>query len=206
MPRGIRQRAGRDGTIYAEGDAAANWYRLISGSVRVFRVLADGRRHIGEFVFPGDMFGFEPGQTHIQGAEAIEPAEFVAYPIAAIERCIVGDAAVRHAIRALLVERLAAAQNRVMALGRLTAAERLADFLLGMARRGDGRFADMPMSRVDVADYLGLTVETLSRLFTNLRQRGIIRLPNAYHVEILDRAALVAASGHSADPAAADFD
>jgi CRP-like cAMP-binding protein len=194
--KGARRVTPRDGEIFGEGDAADRWYRLVSGTVRVFRVLADGRRHIGEFVHPGQFFGFEPGAVHTQSAEAVERADYLVYPIAAIERRMADDPDARRGLQALLMERLAAAELRILTLGRLAAAERLADFILAARRRSaDPRVVALPMSRVDLADYLGLTVETVSRLFTSMRRRGIIRLPTANRIEILDRAALAAASG-----------
>ena len=208
-PQAAPQMVPRDHALYAEGDSARSWYRLLSGSVRVFRVLRDGRRHIGEFVFPGQFFGFEPGPEHIQGAEAIEAASVVVYSCERIERRVAEDSAARGAVRNLLLERLAAAQERIMNLGRLDARGRLAAFLLAMAQRKcksnpSGLVAELPMSRIDVADYLGLTVETVSRLFTALRCAGAIRLPTANRVEILDAAALDAASGGTVDTAARD--
>lgn len=192
---------GRDRRIYAEGDAATAWYRLLSGTVRVFRVLADGRRHIGEFVFQGQFFGFEPGRAHAQGAEAVEPATAIAYSCVAIEQRMAQDHHARRVISGLMVERLAAAQRRVLMLGSLDASERLAAFLLEMARRLPGPAADrlvaeLPMSRADIADYLGLTVETVSRVFTALRRQGAIHLATANRVELLDPAALDCASGY----------
>ncbi len=198
-PQGAALMFARDDSIYAEGDPARSWYRLLSGSVRVFRVLRDGRRHISEFVFPGQFFGFEAGAAHIHGAEAIEAASVVAYSCERIEQRMAEDAAAREALRRLLMDQLAQAQERIMLLGGLNATGRLAAFLLGMAQRRTkanplGLVADLPMSRIDVADYLGLTVETVSRLFTALRQRGAIRLPTANRVEILDAGMLAVAS------------
>ncbi len=198
-PKGSVHIVARDGTIFAEGDPARCWYRVTSGSVRVFRLLRDGRRHVSEFVFPGQIFGFEAGPLHSQGAEAIEPAAIVAYSCEAIEHSIAADSSARLAVRDLLMERIAEAQERIMLLGGLNATGRLAAFLLGMAQRRSranplGRVADLPMSRVDIADYLGLTVETVSRLFTALRGRGAIRLAGPNRVEILDPAALETAS------------
>jgi CRP-like cAMP-binding protein len=199
-PKGSAQMVARDGAIYAEGDPARSWYRLLSGSMRVFRVLRDGRRHISDFVFPGQFFGFEPGAVHIQGAEAIEPASVVAYSCERIEQRVAQDPVARQAIRKLLMDQLAAAQERIMLLGRLNATGRLAAFLLVMAQRRSkanplGFVAELPMSRIDIADYLGLTVETVSRLFTALRVRGAIRLATANRIEILDPASLEAESG-----------
>jgi len=195
-PQGCALALARDAALFGEGDPARNWYRLLSGSVRVFRVLRDGRRHISEFVFPGQIFGFEQGAQHVQSAEAIEPAGVVAYSVERIEQRVAQDPAAQQAVRQLLMDRLAAAQERVMTLGGLNASGRLAAFLLEMARRGAGpeqgraRVAALPMNRHDLADYLGLTVETVSRLFTALRRRGAIRLPSANRVEILDPEAL----------------
>jgi CRP-like cAMP-binding protein len=203
-PKGSAQMVARDGAVFAEGDPARSWYRLLSGSLRVFRVLRDGRRHISEFVFPGQFFGFESGDVHSQGAEAIEPASVIAYSCERIEQRLAQDAGARQAIRTLLMDQLAAAQERIMLLGRLNATGRLAAFLLVMAQRRSklnplGYVAELPMSRLDIADYLGLTVETVSRLFTALRGRGAIRLATANRVEILDPGALEAESGGTID-------
>lgn len=203
-PKGSTQMVARDRAVFAEGDPARNWYRLLSGSLRVFRVLRDGRRHISEFVFPGQFFGFESGDVHSQGAEAIEPASVVAYSCERIEQRLAQDAGARQAIRTLLMDQIAAAQERIMLLGRLNATGRLAAFLLVMAQRRSklnplGFVAELPMSRIDIADYLGLTVETVSRLFTALRGRGAIRLVTANRVEILDVGALEAESGGTVD-------
>jgi CRP-like cAMP-binding protein len=198
-PQGTVHTFDRDGAIFAEGDPARSWYRLVSGSLRVFRMLRDGRRHVSDFVFPGQFFGFEPGASHIHGAEAIEPASVVAYSCGRIEQRIAQDPAARQAIRQLLMDRLAQAQERIMLLGRLNATGRLAAFLLVMAQRRSkanplGLVAELPMSRVDIADYLGLTVETVSRLFTALRGRGAIRLATPNRIEILAPAVLEAES------------
>jgi CRP-like cAMP-binding protein len=204
-PEGAAQLIARDAPIFAEGEPARCWYRLTSGSARVFRVLRDGRRHVSDFVFPGQFFGFESGAFHSQGAEAIEPAGVVAYACDSIEQRVLNDAAARQAVRTLLMDRIAEGQERIMLLGRLNATGRLAAFLLVMAQRrskaNPGLVADLPMRRVDVADYLGLTVETVSRLFTALRGRGAIRLPTANRVEILDPALLEVASAGALDPA-----
>jgi CRP/FNR family nitrogen fixation transcriptional regulator len=198
-PQGSVHTFARDAAIFAEGDPARSWYRLLSGSLRVFRVLRDGRRHVSDFVFPGQFFGFEPGAVHIHGAEAIEPASVVAYSCDRIEQRLAQDSAARQAIRKLLMDHLAQAQERIMLLGRLNATGRLAAFLLVMAQRRSkanplGFVADLPMSRVDIADYLGLTVETVSRLFTALRGRGVVRLATPNRIEILAPAVLEAES------------
>jgi CRP-like cAMP-binding protein len=194
-PKGSAQMVARDGAVFAEGDPARSWYRLLSGSLRVFRVLRDGRRHISEFVFPGQFFGFESGDVHSQGAEAIEPASVVAYSCERIEQRLAQDAGARQAIRTLLMDQLAAAQERIMLLGRLNATGRLAAFLLVMAQRRSklnplGFVAELPMSRIDIADYLGLTVETVSRTMSALKRKGIIAFAEPENVQLKQSTAL----------------
>jgi CRP-like cAMP-binding protein len=200
-PAGSAQVLERDRALYAEGGPARNWYCLLSGTVRLVRTLADGRRHIPDFVFPGQVFGFSPGLCHGDGAEAVEPSTLVSYSLIAIEQRMAQDHHARRVIRTLLAERLAAAQDRALVLGSLDASERLGAFLLAMARRSaigaraSALVAVLPMSRADIADYLGLTVETVSRIFTALRRSGAIRLATVNRVEIIDPAALAGTSG-----------
>lgn len=179
----------RDATLYAEGDVARSWYRLLVGTVRVVRGLVDGRRHVSEFVFPGQFFGIEPGPHRPFSAEAVEASTVLAYPIEAIEQRMAQDHLARRTVRNLLAERLSAAQERAVALGSLNAGERVASFLAAMAsRHHTGRLAELPMGRADIADHLGLTVETLSRLLTALKSRRAIRMIAVNRIELLDPA------------------
>ncbi|MGE0045095.1 MAG: helix-turn-helix domain-containing protein [Hyphomonadaceae bacterium] len=180
----------RNEEIYAEEDAARYVYKVVSGAVRITRLLGDGRRHISAFFLPGEVFGFEPGAAHRFAAEAVVNSR-----IAMARRSLIEDAASRNArigrvmwdLTAHDLERL---QEHMLLLGRKSALERVTTFLLEIADRlGGGDAIELPMSRSDIADYLGLTIETVSRTFTQLERDGLISMPIARLVTIRDRQA-----------------
>jgi CRP/FNR family transcriptional regulator, nitrogen fixation regulation protein len=165
--------------IYAQGEKAGDLYAIEFGAVRVYRLLADGRRQISSFHLAGEVFGFEAGGTHHFFAEAIGAT--------GIRVIRAGQGADRsHELLPLVLQGLVKAQEHLLVLGRQHAAERVAAFLLDMAaRQGDLEEFDLPMSRGDVADYLGLTIETVSRVFSRMKDKGIVRLPSLRRVRIL---------------------
>ena len=165
--------------IYAQGEKAGDLYLIEFGAVRVYRLLADGRRQISSFHLAGEVFGFEAGGTHHFFAEAIGAS--------GIRTIRAGHGADRsHELLPLVLQGLVKAQEHLLVLGRQHAAERVAAFLLDMAaRQGDLEEFDLPMSRGDVADYLGLTIETVSRVFSRMKDKGIVRLPSLRRVCIL---------------------
>ncbi len=164
--------------IYAQGEKSGNLYQVEFGAVRIYRLLSDGRRQISAFHLSGEMFGFEVDENHHFFAEAI---------------CGTGIRVLRssvpHTVPELLpmaLQSLVRAQEQLLVLGRQNAAERVAAFFLEMSERQGGlRQVELPMSRLDIADYLGLTIETVSRVFSRLKLKGIIRLPNLRTVEIV---------------------
>jgi CRP/FNR family nitrogen fixation transcriptional regulator len=187
---GVPMSFGRGAEIFGEGEIAENVYRVVGGSVRTYRVLTDGRRQIDSFYLPGDIFGLEAGTEHSCSAEAIGPATIVVFRrnavLASAERH--GDVA-RQLLSATAVE-LKRAQAHVLLLIK-TAKERLAAFLLEMAERMKGSGAiDLPMSRQDIADYLGLTIETVSRTLTQLTESSTIQLVASRQIRLRNVAAL----------------
>lgn len=165
--------------IYAQGEMADSLYQIDFGCVRVYRLLADGRRQIAAFHLSGEVFGFEAGNHHHFFAEAVGATGVrVLRPGAGME--------ISQVILPLALQGLVRAQEHLLVLGRQNATERVAAFLLDMAERQGGleRF-DLPMSRSDIGDYLGLTIETVSRVFSKLKEKGIIRLPNLRSVEVV---------------------
>lgn len=164
--------------IYAQGERSESLYRVEFGCVRVYRLLLDGRRQISAFHFAGEVFGFEADGTHHFFAEAISTTGI------RVARLSASHEFAREMLP-LALQGLMRAQEHLLVLGRQNAIERVAAFLLDMAERRGGlsRF-DLPMSRTDIADYLGLTIETVSRVFSRLKEKGIIRLPTARSVEI----------------------
>lgn len=185
--------AGR--TVFSEGDPADNLYNVVSGTIRLSKLLPDGRRQITGFVFPGDFLGIAFNDTYAYSAEAISPIRLCRFPRREMERKVKAIRNLEHRLLGEAANELVAAQDQMLLLGRKTAKERVASFMLGLAerarRRGrrDNPIA-LPMSRTDIADYLGLTTETVSRSFTKLRTAHIIELQPHGMVAILDREAL----------------
>ena len=170
--------------IYAQGEKAGAFYQIEFGAVRVYRLLADGRRQISAFHLAGETFGFEADTTHHFFAEAINATGVRVFRIAA-------GADMSHQLLPLALKGLTRAQEHLLVLGRQNAIERVAAFLVDMAeRQGALRQVELPMSRVDIGDYLGLTIETVSRIFTRLKEKGIIRLISLRCVEIIKHDAL----------------
>ena len=180
--------------IYAEGDRADYWYKVISGTVRVCKLLADGRRHIGEFCFSGDYFGIDSGAERLYSAEAVDDVIVMRFERKATERLMDQNAALARILRDTVLRELTNAHGRTLLLGRMTALERVATFLLEMFERRDrAKTLDLPVSRNDIADYLGLTIETVCRTLSAFKRDGVIGIPTAHRIELLDRDALEAA-------------
>lgn len=184
----------RRGTeIFGEGEEAEYVYQITSGSVRTYKLLSDGRRQINSFHLPGDMFGFENGAAHRFTAEAVVETD-----VRIIRRGSVLDAmqdklgGTKNLI-SLVTQNLQHAENHMLLLGRKTALERVAAFLLEMdVRLGHPDLMNLPMSRRDIADYLGLTLETVSRALSTLRDEKLLRFEGTTQrrVELLHRRGL----------------
>jgi CRP/FNR family nitrogen fixation transcriptional regulator len=166
--------------IFAQEESASGLYRVVSGAVCSYRLLSDGRRQILAFHLPGDTFGLEADKIHFVSAEAIVPSGVVKLRPGSPED--LWEVAKRCLMQA---------QDHVILLGRMNALERVIAFLLEMsARQGGSSVVNLPMTRLDIADYLGLTLETVSRMFAELNDLGIIRLLSARRVELVDAEAL----------------
>jgi CRP-like cAMP-binding protein len=190
---GTRRSFARDGEIYAEGDAADCWYKVVSGTVRICKLLADGRRHIAEFCFAGDYFGLPPAGSRVFSAEAVGEVVVMRYPQRAADRLIDEDPRLARRLCEMTLRDLAHAQGRMLLLGRMTACERVASFLCEIFDQRDARRTlDLPMSRLDIADYLGLTIETVCRVLSAFKRAGVIGIPTPHRIELRDREALEA--------------
>ncbi|WP_262032418.1 helix-turn-helix domain-containing protein [Microvirga sp. Mcv34] len=181
----------KDEEIFAEGDRAAFVYKVLSGVVRTSKLLSDGRRQIDAFHLAGDIFGIEAGDEHRFCAESVGDCVIVAYRRCHLASLAGKDAQLAQDMTVGMMRSLVRAQNHLLLLGRKSALEKIATFLLDIAERTtDDDALDLPMSRTDIADHLGLTIETVSRSFTQLERQGIIELPSARHVVLTNRAAL----------------
>jgi CRP/FNR family nitrogen fixation transcriptional regulator len=177
--------------IYGESEPAEYVYKVVSGVVRTCKLLSDGRRQISSFFLPGDIFGLEATVEHRFTAEAVSDVQLIFVKRSALTALAARDGEVANELWSAATAELRAAQEHVLLLGRKSAQERLAAFLLEMAERTNGGEAvDLPMSRLDIADYLGLTIETVSRTITQLENAEAISLPTTRRIRLRDRAAL----------------
>lgn len=191
-------------TLFYEGDAADALFNVTLGAIKVYKLLADGRRQITGFLFPGDFVGLALYNRYTYSAEAVTSARLCRFRRSELEKLLDEFPALEKRLLQSASNELAAAQDQMLLLGRKTAKERIATFLLSLAdreqRRGEASdIVDLPMSRNDIGDYLGLTVETVSRTFTRLRKTGLIELRGAHHVALLDRDALMELAGIETD-------
>jgi CRP/FNR family transcriptional regulator, nitrogen fixation regulation protein len=196
-PRATTVHAERDEEIVAQDEKAVYCYRVVSGCVRTAQLMEDGRRQVGEFLFAGDLFGYDTLDIHDFSAEAVSAVTLRRYARRDVDALADQDRAVARRLRELSAMRLRSGRDHMVLLGRKTASERIASFLLEMAERvaRDGRsLIELPMSRLDMGDYLGLTIETVCRRLTQLRQDGTITVKGA-RIAICDRRALGLADG-----------
>ena len=182
---------GRNSEIYGEGEPADYLYKVVSGTVRTSKIMADGRRQIGSFYLAGDVFGLEVGDDHAFSAEAITESKVLVVRRSALMGLATRDGDVARQMWTQAGHELARVQDHILLLVK-TAQERVVGFLLEMAERTPaGNTVELPMSRQDIADYLGLTIETVSRTLTMLESDGSIELPTSRCVMLRKRAALV---------------
>jgi CRP-like cAMP-binding protein len=180
----------RNGEIYGEGEPAEYVYKVVSGAVRTYKVLDDGRRQIGGFYLPGDIFGLETDDDHTFSAEAITDARVLLTKRSAVISLAARDSEMARQLWTVTARELHRMQSHVLLLIK-TAQERVAGFLLEMAERVHSTEAvELPMTRQDIADYLGLTIETVSRTLTQLENTAAIALPTSRRIVLRNRAAL----------------
>jgi CRP/FNR family transcriptional regulator, nitrogen fixation regulation protein len=187
---GAPMRFARNNEIYGEDEPAEYLYQVISGSVRTYRMLDDGRRQISAFYLPGDIFGVEAGDVHLSSAEAICDAQVLVAKRSAVMARAEHEKNLGRQLWMLTARELQRVQEHSLALIK-SAEERVAGFLLEMAGRNlAGAAVELPMSRQDIADYLGLTIETVSRTFTQFVHSGKISLETSRRIQLRNRLAL----------------
>jgi CRP/FNR family nitrogen fixation transcriptional regulator len=186
---GAQMAFARNAEIYGEGEPADYLYKVITGAVRTYKVLNDGRRQVGAFYLAGDVFGLELGEEHTFSAEAITDAKVLVIKRSAIVSLAARDHNIAGELWSLTSRELRRAQEHVMLLVK-TARERVVSFLLEMAARVPGSAIELPMSRQDIGDYLGLTIETVSRTLTHLENTAAIELPSSRRIVLRNRTVL----------------
>ena len=169
----------REHEIYAQADSAEYCWRVVSGCVRTVKLMEDGRRAVGEFLLAGDHFGFDDIGTYDLAAEAVTDVVLRRYPRRMVEALAERHAGLAQRLRTMALTSLRTAHERALSLGRKTAVERIAAFVLEMARRApaqSGALLELPMCRTDIADHLGLTVETVCRTLAYLKREGLLAI------------------------------
>ena len=181
----------RDAEIFAEDEPAEYIYKVVIGAVRFCKLMSDGRRQIGAFYLPGDIFGLETEEAHSFAAESIGHSRILVVKRSAFLAEAVRDRTLVRQLWTQTAEHLHRAQTHMLLLGRKNAQERIVAFLLDIAsrQRSSGPI-ELPMSRQDIADYLGLTIETVSRTLTQLERDGVISIPVARRIVLRDRTTL----------------
>ena len=188
---GLKMSYAKDEEIFAQDEDADMVHMVVSGAVRTTRLLADGRRQVGAFYYPGDLIGLETGPVHRFSAEAICDSMILVVRRSAL-KAFAGDGQLDRAIWEATRRELERTQDHLLVLGRKTACERVASFLMGLAQR-EGAVAgriSLPMSRQDMADYLGLTIETVSRMLTQLQGQSVVEFEGCRNFKVKRWAAL----------------
>ncbi|HVJ51849.1 MAG TPA: helix-turn-helix domain-containing protein [Aliidongia sp.] len=190
-PIGPAIRFAQDQEIYGEGDDAEIFFKVVSGVVRTCKFLSDGRRQIEAFHVAGDLLGFEPGPGYSLTAEAVCECVLVPYRRRSVEALLMTDEAVSRQVFSHAMRSLSRAQEHSLLLGRRSALEKVAAFLIDWAQYSpDRNLATLAMTRLDMADYLGLTIETVSRTLSQLERDALIELPATRQIRLKDLAAL----------------
>ena len=186
---GVPMTFAKDEEIYGQGERADLVYRMISGTVRTSRFMADGRRPIGDFYYPGDVFGLETTGSHSMAAEALSDCVILAASRQAM-LAAGGAEELKDLMWDATVRDLESAREHLTLLVRKSASERVASFLLGLAQRRGETAVELAMGRQDMADYLGLTIETVSRMITQLQSSGVVEFESCRRFRVRDREAL----------------
>jgi len=183
----------RDHEIYRHGEPTDFCWRILTGCARTVKLMEDGRRQIGEFLWPDDLLGMDDFGTHYFDGEAVTDLTLRRYPRRVVEAQAEGNAVLALWLRTITVTNLRFAHRQLVLLGRKTALEKIASFLLEMDRRSaqtDGGVVELPMNRTDIADHLGLSIETVCRNLAHLQREGTVGILRS-GIDLLDRDALL---------------
>jgi CRP-like cAMP-binding protein len=176
--------------VFMEGDPTMNVYWIESGAVSLFKVLADGRRQIIGFAYAGDFIGLGAEGARPVSAQALNPTRVRSISVTKLHKIAADDPDLSFRLYQMLAAEIAEARDLMLTTGHRSACERVAGFLLALSRRNrrsgkESHFIDLPMTRTDIGDFLGLTIETVSRTLTKFKNRGLIDLPQCARVHLL---------------------
>jgi CRP/FNR family nitrogen fixation transcriptional regulator len=192
---GLKMAFARDEEIFAQEQDADLVYLLVQGAVRTTRLMSDGRRQIGEFYLAGDLFGLEVAAVRKFSAEALSDCVVQVVKRSALRELARTDPGIERMMWLASSDELERAHDHILLLGRKTACEKVASLLMGMAARHGFERAELPKGRQDMADYLGLTIETVSRMLTQLQASAVIRFSGVRSLTVANPAALARLAG-----------
>jgi CRP/FNR family transcriptional regulator len=183
--------------VFMEGDPSTHVFQIETGAVALYKLLPDGRRQVLGFAYPGDLVGLGAQGEHFTNAQAIKPTRLRCLTQSSLHQFARRDPMLGFKLYETMAQELASARDLMLTTGQRSAMERLVSFLLALSRRNeragkDPCAFDLPMTRADIGDFLGLTIETVSRAFTKLRQLGVIELPQSSRVHLVDIEAMQA--------------
>ena len=186
--------------VFMEGDPVKQIHRIEAGAVSLYRLLPDGRRQILGFAYPGDVIGLGVQREYIMSAQALKPTKLRSMSLATLHRIAARDPKLSFTLYETVANELAATRTLLMTTGHRSACERVAAFLLTLSQRNERKgepahVIDLPMTRSDIADFLGLTVETVSRTITKMKTGRLIDLPQCARIHLRDIDALQALAG-----------
>ena len=191
LARGPLRRVELREFLFVEGDTSSHIYRVETGAIALYRVLGDGRRQVMGFAYPGDIVGLGIDAAYTMHAQAVKPTRVRCLPAALLRQSAETDPTLGLKLYEAMARELAAARDLMLTTGQRSALERVASFLLALSRRNERNSRDasafeLPMTRADIGDFLGLTIETVSRTFTKLKLMQLIELPQSNQVKLLD--------------------
>lgn len=191
MARGTLRGIAAKEHMFTEGDQRAFVYKILSGAICLYKLLPDGRRQVIGFAYAGDLIGLSMTGCETLNAQAMVATRVKCLPIAALSQMADRDPSIAHTLYEALSNELSSVREHLVCVGQRTAMERLATFLLTLSQRNerhgnDPDIVDLPMSRTDIGDFLGLTIETVSRTFTKLKLSGIIEIDQGTTIRIMD--------------------
>ena len=177
--------------VFAEGDPTTHLFRVETGAIALYKILSDGRRQIVGFAYPGDLIGLGAQGEHVMNAHAIKPTRPRCLPITTLRHSAAKDPTLGFKLYEALSRELAATRDLMLTTGQRSATERVVSFLLAFSRRNERNGQDpcdfeLPMTRADIGDFLGLTIETVSRTFSKLKTLALIELPHSNRVKLVD--------------------
>ena len=175
--------------IFTEGDPKTHIYQVESGAVCLYTVLSDGRRQVIDFAYGGDIIGLGLGARELYNAQATVATRIRCLPVCSLQGIALQDPAVAMRMCEALSQEITAIRDHLVCVVQRSATERLTTFLLALSRRNEARGRDpktleLPMTRTDIGDFLGLTIETVSRTFSKLKAQGLIEIDQGTTIRI----------------------